>query len=196
MPKILTQADMSAKGRLLYVMGSSGAGKDSVLNAVRPRAGENVRFARRLITREPDPLGENNVLVTERRFAEMLREGEFSLHWESHGLKYGIGRDIDEELACGNTVIVNGSRENLERASRRYPDMEVVEITADPAFIQERLRKRNREGAGEISRRLARGRQAFAKPDFLVYHTIDNSGNLADSAQQLLAIIKAPANKT
>ena len=44
------------QGQLVYVMGASGSGKDSLLQALRPRLrGVPVAFARRYITRPLSP---------------------------------------------------------------------------------------------------------------------------------------------
>ena len=59
------------EGSLVYVMGPSGAGKDSVLGRARvllpPKA--PVVFAHRYITRPADIGGENHVAVTRAEFA-------------------------------------------------------------------------------------------------------------------------------
>ena len=50
-------------GALVYVMGPSGAGKDSVLERARAMlsADQPIAFAHRYITRPPDIGGENHV---------------------------------------------------------------------------------------------------------------------------------------
>ena len=52
---------------LVLVVGPSGAGKDSLLNGAREafRGDARIGFARRVITRPPDPYGENHEPVSE-----------------------------------------------------------------------------------------------------------------------------------
>ena len=58
--------------------------------------------------------------------------GGFALRWSSHGLRYGIGVEMDAWLAGGAAVIVNGSRAHLPQAHARYPALTAVEIRVDP----------------------------------------------------------------
>ncbi|MFR1532480.1 MAG: hypothetical protein ACLSTO_01540 [Bilophila wadsworthia] len=53
------------QGQLVYVMGASGSGKDSLLQALRPRLrGVPVAFARRYITRPLSAKGERHIAVS------------------------------------------------------------------------------------------------------------------------------------
>ncbi|CAB3793215.1 phosphonate metabolism protein/1,5-bisphosphokinase (PRPP-forming) PhnN [Pararobbsia alpina] len=179
---------MSTKsGRLIYVMGPSGAGKDSLLNFVRERIGARVMFAHRYITRSVSD-GENHVALTHEEFAARLASGVFSMHWESLGLHYGIGIEIDEWLMRGLSVVVNGSRQHAPAALERYPQTQFVHIHASPAVLAARLEKRGREDSRQVEARLAR-RPALSLPEQARLVTIDNSGSLADAGQQLLVAI-------
>jgi ribose 1,5-bisphosphokinase len=81
---------------LIYVMGPSGCGKDSLLRYARARlAGDPaVVFAHRYITRAAAAGGENHVELTPAEFATRLRKHLFALTWESHGHAYGVGIEI------------------------------------------------------------------------------------------------------
>ena len=99
------------QGQLVYVMGASGSGKDSLLQALRPRLrGVPVAFARRYITRPLSAKGERHIAVSPERFAAMAASGEFMMDWRSHGLRYGIGKGVETTLAHGGVVLMNGSR--------------------------------------------------------------------------------------
>ncbi|MGX7949676.1 phosphonate metabolism protein/1,5-bisphosphokinase (PRPP-forming) PhnN [Oleidesulfovibrio alaskensis] len=142
-------------GPLFYVMGPSGAGKDTVLDAVRSRAEcAGVLFARRYITRPASAGGERHMPLHPQEFDAMRHAGQFALHWQSHGLHYGIGIEIDGWLAQGHAVVVNGSRGYLEAALLRYPAMHPVLVTAPESLIAERLAQRGRETEAQIRRRL------------------------------------------
>ncbi|HKQ31163.1 MAG TPA: DUF1045 domain-containing protein, partial [Burkholderiales bacterium] len=74
-------------GRLFYVVGPSGAGKDSLLHYVKERLGDHrsIAFAHRYITRAADAGGENHVALDEAEFARRESAGAFAMHWDSHG---------------------------------------------------------------------------------------------------------------
>jgi ribose 1,5-bisphosphokinase len=179
----------TTQGQFIYVMGPSGAGKDSLLGFARERIGARVMFAHRYITR-PISDGENHIALTHDEFDARAANGLFALHWESHRLHYGIGIEVDTWLAGGMTVVVNGSRQHALDALARYPDALFVHIDAKPAVLAARLARRGREDAGQIESRLAR-RPAFALPEHARLVIIDNSGPLADAGEQLLAAIGA-----
>jgi ribose 1,5-bisphosphokinase len=177
----------TAPGRLFYVMGASGVGKDSLLAFLR-QAGDPTRVAvaHRYITRPADSGAENHVALSEAEFQARLQAGWFALHWRSHGFSYGIGCEIDCWRRGGVNVAVNGSREHLPLAIESYPDLVPVLIMAEPSLIAARLAARKRESADEIAERI--GRQVEL-PEKVV--TIDNSGALEVAGAELLSLTSA-----
>ncbi|WP_238914208.1 phosphonate metabolism protein/1,5-bisphosphokinase (PRPP-forming) PhnN [Achromobacter insolitus] len=151
--------------RLIYLMGASGSGKDTMLRLLRAklRGDEPVLVAHRYITRDSGGT-EDALRLTEDEFGRRAALGCFALRWTSHGLQYGIGIEIDAWLSCGAAVIVNGSRAHLEEAHSRYPALTAVEVTVDPALLARRLAGRGRESTEQIALRLARATQAFPVP--------------------------------
>lgn len=175
-------------GRLVYVMGPSGVGKDSVLNGARPRLKDRgVVFAHRYITRPADAGGENHVALTEEEFADRLNRGCFALHWRSHGHAYGLGREIDIWMESGLTVVMNGSRGYLDEASRRYPDIVPVLITASSEVLAERLKCRGRECDEEIVRRLRRAEDFAVAREGVI--RIENNGPLEQAVDSFVRLI-------
>jgi ribose 1,5-bisphosphokinase len=182
---------------LVYVIGPSGVGKDSIMTLARAACDpQAIVFAHRYITRPPRSGDENHVALSEAEFAARVRAGWFALAWRSHGLGYGIGREIDLWRANGAMVVVNGSRAYLDEAAARYADLVPVLITADPAVLRARLQARQRESAADIDARL---RAAAARPaGHPRLKTIDNSGTLAASGgafMRLLADLQHEADR-
>ena len=183
---------MPAPGRLYYAVGPSGVGKDTViaeaLAMLPPHA--PVRIARRTITRPAAAPGASEVHepVTRREWDELQRAGGFALHWEANGLAYGVRRELDDWLAAGVRVIVNGSREHLPLARARYPDLLVLAFSAPPGRVMERLLARGRESRGEIEARLARS-ATLDLPTGPGTHTIVNDGPVSEAAARLAAIL-------
>lgn len=178
-------------GRLIYLMGPSGSGKDSLLNAVRERlAADGCRIARRVITRSAEAVGEDAVAVSLAEFERDEAAGAFALSWRANGLAYGIPRQIDDWLAAGEDVLVNGSRAYLSEARQRYPALLAVLLRVDMAVLRERLLARGREAPAQIEQRLARNAlfdEAVADLDGM--HVLDNSSHLQRTVDNLLALI-------
>lgn len=176
-------------GRLIYLIGPSGSGKDSLLDAARePMATRGCRIVRRVITRSAEARGEAAQAVSVEQFAEMQAQGAFALSWFANGLHYGIGQEIDQWLAAGHDVLINGSRGHLSQARARYPDLLVVLLSVDQGVLRQRLLARGRESPQEIEARLSRNAQ-FAddlladNPSIIL---LDNSGALEQTVARLL----------
>ena len=142
---------------LYYVMGASGAGKDSLLRFIRQRcAASTLMFAHRYITRPADAGGEDHVAVSMEAFSRLRDAGAFALHWSANGLQYGVGIEVEHWLAAGLDVVLNGSREHLQQASSRFPQLRPILIEVSPDRLGERLRARGRESEDEVLARIDR----------------------------------------
>lgn len=175
---------------LFYVMGPSGSGKDSLLRALRERLRQDdpIVIAHRYITREADA-NEASVALSPDEFRRRRALGCLALDWHSHGLHYGIGIEIEQWLARGLKVIVNGSREYLPQAVARYPKLCAVHVRVKTEVLAARLRQRGRESEEAIARRLARAAQAFTVPAGCRLVEIDNSGALDGAANALAQLV-------
>ena len=118
------------KGKLFYVIGASGAGKDSLMNHARQQlaGSQPIVFAHRYITRPAEAGGENHISLFPAEFNNRKALGLFAMEWESHGQQYGIGIEIKTWLVSGINVVVNGSREYLSVVGERFPEMSVILI--------------------------------------------------------------------
>ncbi|MBR0751363.1 phosphonate metabolism protein/1,5-bisphosphokinase (PRPP-forming) PhnN [Bradyrhizobium jicamae] len=175
-------------GRLILVVGPSGAGKDTLLGLAKAACADdgNVVFARRLITRESSA-SEDNEEVSAEAFQRGIADGDYAMHWEAHGHRYALSRAIDDDIRAGRTVIANVSRTVIAATRRSYANVVVVSITAPPDVLAARLAMRARVSDGGIAQRLARTvDESTATPDF----TIVNSGVADYHARQLVRIIK------
>ncbi|MBM7059613.1 phosphonate metabolism protein/1,5-bisphosphokinase (PRPP-forming) PhnN [Pseudomonas sp. UL073] len=175
-------------GRLLYLMGASGVGKDSLLLAARDfLLARGCHIVRRVVTRSGEAAGEDAIAVSHAQFAEMEQQGAFALSWRAHGLAYGIPAEIDGWLAQGDDVVVNGSRGHWAKVRQRYPDACGILLQVAPDELRRRLLARGRESAAEIEKRLARNRLFEAGFDDVL--RLDNSGPLEQTVQRLLALL-------
>ena len=175
-------------GRLVLVVGPSGAGKDTLLGLARAAClnEERIVFPRRVVTREASSFEDNEQMSLDA-FRLAHSQGEFAIHWEAHGHCYALPRAIDDELRAGRTVVANVSRTVLEAMRRAYVDVVVVSITAPPEILAERLAARARSSDGRLADRLRRAvDDAAAAQDV----TIVNVGSVEHHARELVRIIK------
>lgn len=176
-------------GRLIFLIGPSGSGKDSLIDAARVHLLENgVEVARRVITRSAESRGEAALSVSPEVFEQMCEDGEFAMHWQANGLQYGIPVQVNEWLSSGRHVLVNGSRGYLPEARRRYPNLLAIRLEVAPQVLRERLLTRGRESVEQVEQRLARSALLQAGDDSDV-HVLDNSTSLADTVNALLRLL-------
>ncbi len=181
-------------GRLVAVVGPSGAGKDTLMAGARVAlAGDpRIRFVRRAITRPAEAGGEEHRALTEAAFEAERAAGGFALHWQAHGLRYGIPRDIEDDIAQGRVVVANLSRAVLAEADARYPLL-VLEITAPPDVLAARLAARGREDAADVAARLAR---EAAVPAGLAVSRVLNDGPVEVGIAALVSALRAAPDQT
>ena len=173
-------------GRLIAVVGPSGVGKDSLIDALCADL-PGIRRARRVITRDAQAGGEVFNPIDADGFAARVAQGAFALHWSAHGLHYGIPRSVLDDLNEGRDVLANLSRGALPDAARLFPALHVLHVTARPDVLAKRLHGRGRESATEVARRLHR--PALPTPEGMPVTEIDNSGPLADAVRAARAAL-------
>jgi ribose 1,5-bisphosphokinase len=170
---------------LVLVVGPSGAGKDTLLDAARRALVDDprFRFVRRVITRPADAGGEAHEPATAEEFAAR----DFALQWQAHGLSYGIPADAIEEDAV---VVANVSRTVIADAMRRFPTR-VIEVTAPSDVLAARLAARARETAADVAARVSR---SVPLPDHVHVETVVNDASLADGVARFLAALTRAAS--
>jgi ribose 1,5-bisphosphokinase len=174
-------------GRLILVVGPSGAGKDTLIDAAIARRAGLAR-ARRVVTRPEEAGGEDIEAVSPERFELMERAGAFALSWRAHGLGYGIPEEAMAPLADGRDVIANVSRRVVATARMRFPGLRVVVVTASPAVLATRLVARGREDDDAVAARIARA--ADPAPEGEDVTVVRNDGPLEAALAAFLAALQ------
>jgi phosphonate metabolism protein PhnN/1,5-bisphosphokinase (PRPP-forming) len=186
----MAQQPEERRGTLVLVVGPSGAGKDTLIAGARQALADDPRFvfARRVITRAVGAGGEDHQALSAPEFDAWRAGGAFLLHWQAHGLRYGLPVALADDLAARRTVIANVSRTVIAEARRRHPPVHVVAVTARPETLARRLAARGREDAAGVAARLARSVPDPPPVEDLV--EIANDGAAADAVAGLVAFLR------
>jgi len=182
------EAGAIGPGRLVLVVGPSGAGKDTLLRLAQAACtdDQNVVFPRRVVTRESSA-AEDNIAMSPDEFRRGIDHGDFAVHWEAHGHSYALPLDIDDDIRAGRAVVANVSRTVIGALRQKYANVVVVAITAPPEVLAQRLAARARHSDGNIAERLTRNvDDASAQADV----TILNAGSAEYHGRQLLRVIR------
>jgi ribose 1,5-bisphosphokinase len=164
--------DAIGPGRLILVVGPSGAGKDTLIRGARDAcAGDpSVVFPRRTVTRAATPWEEHDT-ASDGDFRHAVAAGAFALWWDAHGHSYGIPAAIDADIGAARTVVCNVSRAIVAPARKRYACVVVVQVTAPPHVLASRLASRRRPGDGNLEARIARAAAQDLEPDVVIHNT-------------------------
>jgi ribose 1,5-bisphosphokinase len=175
-------------GRLVLVVGPSGAGKDTLLRLAQAACADDhdVVFPRRVVTRASSA-DEDNIALSPDEFTRARDHGDFAVHWDAHGHSYALPLEINDDIRAGRAVVANVSRTVIAALRQAYANVVVVAITAPPDVLAQRLAARARHTDGNIADRLARSvDDASAKADV----TILNAGSADYHARQLVRVIR------
>lgn len=178
------------EGRLYLVVGPSGAGKDSLIEAAMAQLAQDQRFhfPKREVTRPSDAGGEEHISVSDQEFSARQASAGYALAWEAHGLHYGIPIAINDLLADGDTVVINTSRTIIDFARETYPNLRIIYVTAPIATLAQRISARGRESAEDVAHRLARAGIALPTGDDII--TISNDGSLAQAVEVFISALR------
>lgn len=175
-------------GRLVLVVGPSGAGKDTLLRLAQAACADDhdIVFPRRIVTRASSA-DEDNIALSADEFARAREHGDFAVHWDAHGHSYALPLEINDDIRAGRAVVVNVSRTVIAALRGTYANVVVVAITAPPDVLAQRLAARARHSDGNIADRLARTvDDASANADV----TILNAGGADYHGRQLVRVIR------
>src|SRR6266702_2415883 len=182
------RADAIGPGRLVLVVGPSGAGKDTLLRLAQAACIDDheIVFPRRVVTRESSA-AEDNVAMSPDEFRRARDHGDFAVHWEAHGHSYALPLEINDDIRAGRAVVINVSRTVIGVLRQAYANVVVVAITAPPDVLAQRLAARARHSDGNIAERIARSvDDSTAQADV----TIVNAGSAEYHSRQLARVIR------
>lgn len=182
---------MAHSSRLYFLVGPSGAGKDTLLNQLKKiqYADNQPIVAHRYITRPVRENDENHIELSEFDFNRRKEAELFLYNWESHGNQYAIGKEVKKWVKSGQNVIINGSRQYLSTAREVYPKVIPVWLTVSEEVLRQRLHNRGRETSKEIEARIQINRK-LEKLKLNNCTFINNDQSIEDTIGQIIALIE------
>lgn len=183
-------------GILFVLSAPSGAGKSSLLNAIRPNA--DFLFSVSCTTRAPRAGERDGVdyhFISREEFERRIEAGEFLEYAFVHGNYYGTLREnILRELVAGRDVLLEIDVQGA--ATVRGHRGEIADSLADvflmpPTFeiLHQRLLKRGTESPEQLELRLANARREMEA--WREYRYLIVSGTVEEDAANFLSIMRA-----
>lgn len=181
------------EGILFVVSAPSGAGKTSLCKGITDSL-DDLTHSISYTTRLPRPGevdGRDYYFVSESRFRDMVRAGDFAEHAEVHGNLYGTSkRVLGDMIGEGVDVILDIDTQGA-RQIRSYFDAAVFVFIMPPsmAILEERLRNRRSDREDEIRRRMQRAVDEIR--DFAMYDYLIVNRDFERALSELRSIIIA-----
>jgi guanylate kinase len=186
---------IAGPGLLFVVSGPSGAGKDTLLEALRGRM-PRLRYSISSTTRparEGEIEGDHYFFVPAGEFERQREAGEL-LEWrEYNGNLYGTPRDyIERNVSQGYDVIMKPEVNGALAVKAAYPDAILIFLVPDRfSLLRERLLARRTETNEEIARRLETAQQEMKFIRSFDYIVVNEQGRPEQAVLDLQAILQA-----
>lgn len=186
-----TTAASIASDLLIFVVGRSGSGKDTLMRKTTDTLLLEqipVIILRRCITRPSDKT-EESFYVSKTEFLKKMDENEFILSWSAYNNWYGCPRaTLEDSLKRGEIILVNISRNVLYKAREKYPQSKIVFIDVPIGMAEKRIKTRGRETNHRLTERLIRMQEKIEMPtpDKIIH----NDGDLDKAVTELISYLK------
>jgi guanylate kinase len=177
------------------VSGPSGAGKDTLVDALRARM-ERLRYSVSATTREPRPgekEGEHYFFVSREEFERRRSVGGF-LEWREYNDNlYGTPRDyVDRTLADGYDLMMKPEVNGAIAVKEAYEEAVLIFLLPDKfSYLRERLLTRRTETNEEIAHRIEIAHKEVQYIRSFDYIVINEQQRSEDAVRDLEAILHA-----
>ena len=183
-----------SKGALIVISGPSGAGKNTVINAIRDKR-SGLHYSVSFTTRKPRKGEENGVhynFVDNEEFERMIRDGEFLEYAGYVDHYYGTSNKIiQEHLEAGEDVIMDIEVQGASIVAEKRPD--AVKIFLIPPSFEELERRIRGRQSGE-SEDTIQGRLNRAKEEYKLIPNYDYliiNDTLDTAVEQICTVMDA-----
>lgn len=178
--------------RLFVISAPSGAGKTSLVKALRVRL-PDLKVSTSHTTRPPRPAeqdGREYYFVSNEQFDQLVAEGAFLEHARVFDHQYGTSRhQLEDKLAAGHDVILEIDWQGARQVRQAIPGCQTIFILPPSReALRQRLNDRRSDSPEVIQRRLADAEtdmSHFAEFDFVVIN--DDFDQAVDDLAGILA---------
>jgi guanylate kinase len=191
----------TGKQGLLFVLSApSGAGKDTVITALKQR-GMDFYVVASVTTRAPRP-GESEgnpyYFVSQETFDHMVAHNELLEHAKVHGNWYGQPlQQIKDNLQTGHDVLLKIDVQGAETVRKKIPGAIFIFLVPGSAEeLVQRLTNRQTETEQQLQLRLKNARMELAQRDHYDYIIENRQGQLDIAVEHLRAIMLAEHCRT
>lgn len=182
-------------GLLFVVSGPSGAGKDTLVDALRARV-PRLAYSVSSTTRPPRPgerEGEHYFFLEREEFERRLDSGGFLEWFEYNGNLYGTPRDfVERTLTQGYDLIMKPEVNGALAIKKAFEDAVLIFLAPDKfSHLRARLLARRTETNEEIARRLEIAHQEFRFVREFDYIVINEESRSEEAVLDLEAVLQA-----
>lgn len=186
---------MLGPGLLFVVSGPSGAGKDTLVDALLKRL-PRLRYSVSATTRPSRPgeaEGEDYFFLGREEFERRLTAGAFLEWFEYNGNLYGTPREfVERTLTQGYDLVMKPEVNGALAIKRGFPDAVLIFLAPDKfSHLRARLLARRTETNEEIARRLEIAHQEFKFVRDFDYIVINGESRSDEAVLDLQAILQA-----
>jgi guanylate kinase len=180
---------------LIVIAGLSGAGKDSVIAAIKRRQ-HPFHFVITATDRPRRPHevdGQDYIFVSTARFIEMIERDELLEHAIVYGQHKGVPKaQVRQALASGLDVVMRLDVQGAKTIRRLAPEAVLIFITtATEEELVARLRGRGTDSPGALELRIATAREELAQVDVFDYVVVNRQDELEGAVDDVMSIIRA-----
>ena len=146
-------------GKLFVISAPSGTGKTSLIQAILESPNStNTRLGISCTTRKQRPKEENGIsyfFISEDRFKEKIKNGDFLEYAEVFGNYYGTPKDWVLATLTKNNVLLELDTQGALQVKKSFPDAKTI-FLIPPSYedLLKRLSARAQDDDEEISKRL------------------------------------------
>jgi len=184
---------------LIVISGTSGIGKDAVLQGLRER-NLGLHFVITATSRLPRPNevdGRDYFFFTREEFARRIQNGEFIEYANVYeDYKGGLRCEVDDALKSGKDVVLRVDVQGAETYRKLYP--EAVLIFLIPNTIDEwygRLKARNTESPENLKVRIDTAKEEVKKINIFDYVVVNAENCLEEAVDDIVSIINVEHHK-
>ncbi len=183
-----------AKGKLIVVTGPSGAGKDSVINAVKELGlvfGQVITTSTRLM-RSTEQEGQPYYFVNREQFQMAVQSGKMIEWAEVYGNFYGCTKEeVEQQLTKNSLVIVKVDPQGARAYKKIIPESVTIFIMPPSyEYLEKRLINRETDAPEVIKQRLATAQKELEHLLDWDYLVVNEEDRLIEAAKEVEEIIK------